>query len=152
MSANIKIKPQSAFIGFAVRTVNGTQFVSDVAPLWEQLFKNNGIAQIPHRKNDRFLVVYTDYAGDYTQPFTYLLGCEVASLDTVPQGMRGLQIPKQSYQLFEARGSYPNALIETWQKIWNSSLPRAYQVDLEEYPGNFNPAGSQPIDIFIGVR
>lgn len=152
MGSAIKIKPQSAFIGFAVRTLNGAQFVSDVTPLWEQLFQKNEIAKIPNRKNDRFLVVYTDYAGDYTEPFTYLLGCEVTTLDSVPQGMRGLQIPKQSYQLFEARGSYPNALIETWQKIWNAPIPRAYHVDLEEYPSNFSPAGPQPIDIFIGIK
>ena len=152
MSSLIKDKPETYFIGLPVRTQNGETFVSDVSPLWDNFFAQGAIDQIPHRANDHFLVVYTDYESDYTKPFTYLLGCEVTSLATIPPNFRGLTIPKQSYRLFEARGQYPFSLIDTWQKIWSTPLTRSYTFDLEHYPATFDPSSTPPIDIQIAVH
>ena len=41
--------------------------------------------------NQNLLAVYTDYEGDYTKPFTYMIGCEVSNLSTIPEGMRGIE-------------------------------------------------------------
>lgn len=152
MTSLFKSKPQTFFIGLPVRTQNGEGFVSDVSPLWDNFFAKGAIDQIPNRANDEFLVVYTDYEGDYTKPFTYILGCEVTSLAIIPAGFRVVNIPVQSYRLFEARGSYPFSLIDTWQTIWGTPLSRSYTFDLERYPATFDPSGTPPIDIFIAVQ
>ena len=114
-------------VGIHIRTSNADgQFQKDVAPLWERFYRENLAAKIPNRTNQNLIVVYTDYEGDYTKPFTCWIGCEVSTLGSIPSGLTGIEIPDASYAIFTARGQFPNSLIQTWHTIWASQIQRTY--------------------------
>jgi len=138
-------------IGVPIRTSNAN-FQKEVPPLWEKFFREQLASKIPHRTSQNLLSVYTDYAGDYTQPFTYLIGCEVSSLDEVPAGMRGIEIPAASYAVFTAKGDFPQSMGEVWQTIWNSDALRSYTIDFEIYGADFNPQNNPEVNIYIATK
>jgi predicted transcriptional regulator YdeE len=140
-------------IGIPIKTSNENgQFFIDVPPLWERFYKEGMAEKIPNRLNKDLLAVYTDYEGDYTKPFTYIIGCEVSSLDKVPEGMRGIEIPAFSYAVFTAKGEFPQSMGIAWHAIWHSGLKRSYTTDYEIYHADFNPQNNPEIDIFIAVE
>ena len=68
-----------------MRTSN-EHFYKEALPLWMKLYRDKG--KIPNRINKEMVAVYTDYESDQTKPFTYLVGCEVSSLDQIPEGLK----------------------------------------------------------------
>ena len=123
---------QKFFIGFLLRTSN-QEMASTAAAHWEKFHKESILDQIPNKTNNHILALYTDYEGDYTKPFSYLIGCEVSTLATVPPGLTGKVIPVSTYAVFTAQGEFPQALVTAWQTIWTSSLNRSYTNDFELY-------------------
>ena len=138
-------------IGIPIRTSNAN-FQKEVPLLWEKFFRENLGGKIPHRINQNLMSVYTDYEGDYTQPFTYLIGCEVSSLDDIPAGMRGIEIPAAPYAVFTAKGVFPQSMGQTWQAIWNSDVERSYTADFEIYGSDFNPQNNPEVKIYIAAK
>ena len=55
----------------------------------DRFFKENISSKIPNKINGDILALYTDYEGDYTKPYSWILGCEVSSLEQVPEGLVG---------------------------------------------------------------
>jgi predicted transcriptional regulator YdeE len=51
------------------------------------------------------------YEGDYTKPYSWILGCEVSSLDEIPEGLVGKVIPESKYAVFTTQGEFPQGLI-----------------------------------------
>lgn len=98
------------------------------------------------------MALYTDYEGDYTKPYTWILGCEVSSLDNVPAGLVGKMIPKSKYAVYTTQGEFPKGLIAAWQEIWKSDLSRTYKCDFEIYKRDFDPQSNPEVKIYIGVR
>ena len=140
-------------IGVAIKTSNESgRFQTEVPLLWEKFYRENTADKIPHRKNKDLLAVYTDYEGDYTQPFTYIIGCEVTDLKSIPQGMVGVEIPSSSYAVFSTEGPFPQSMGQTWQAIWNSPLKRSYTTDFEVYGPDFNPQNNPHVQINIAVK
>jgi len=77
-------------IGIPVRTSNENgKSAQDIDALWEKFMSENIVGQIPNKISQNVYSVYTDYEGDYTQPYTTLLGCKVTSLEEIPKGMVG---------------------------------------------------------------
>jgi predicted transcriptional regulator YdeE len=138
-------------VGISVRTSN-QQFQQEALPLWDRFIRENMGGMIKGRLNQKLLAVYTDYEGDYTKPFSYLIGCEVSNLENIPSGMIGMEIPTASYQVFTAHGEFPQSMLVAWQKIWNFDNYRAYTTDFEVYPADFNPQNNPQIDIFIAIK
>lgn len=77
-------------VGIWVRTNNHKeQGLQDIQALWGR-FMGEGIAsKIPNLKNNTVYSIYTEYEGDYTQPYTTVLACEVDSLEIIPEGRKG---------------------------------------------------------------
>lgn len=149
-SMKFSIMKDKLFIGIGIKTSN-REFLTNVPPLWERFYKE-AIHRIPNRIDKSVIALYTDYEGDYNQPFYYLIGCEVSSLDEVPAGMEGRVIPHGAYALFKAEGLFPESMGKTWGKIWESPLPRAYKSDFEVYGPDFNPMANPTVNIYIGVK
>lgn len=160
--------PAFNIIGIAVKTSN-QQCQQDIPALWLR-FVNEALAEeIPHRlAQQEVLALYTDYQGDYTQPYTYIIGCKVSQLDTVPPGMIAKTIPAAEYVVFTAQGEMPEGIIQTWQHIWQTNLKRSYRTDFEvydkksqgftPYDANVEADGKKPpvfplaeVDIHIGI-
>lgn len=141
------------FIGIPIRTSheNG-RFQKEAPSLWDKLYRENLVEKIPNKINDDLLAVYTDYEGDDTKSFTYLLGFEVTSLSRIPEEMAGIEIEASSYGVFTVQGAFPLSMMHTWQAILNSNVKRSYATDFEVYKPNFKLHCSPEIKIFIALE
>lgn len=144
-------QPERFFIGLELRTDNA-ECSSTMPEHKEKFFRENTIAKISNKINDNILAVYTDYEGDYTKPYSWILGCEVASIETVPKGLVAKIIPESKYAVFTTQGQFPNGLIAAWQEIWKSDLNRSYETDFEVYRSNFDPEHHPEVKIYISVK
>lgn len=147
------VKQEKRFvIGIPIRTSNENgRFQREVPPLWDKFYRENLAQKIPNKVNQNLLAVYTDYEGDYTKPFTYMIGCEVSNLSTIPEGMRGIELEPSSYAVFTAKGAFPQSMMQAWQSIWTSIVKRSYTTDFEVYKPDFNPQDNPEIRIFIAT-
>lgn len=141
---------EKLFIGLELRTNN--QECSLAMPLHQaRFFQENIPSKIPNKINGNILALYTDYEGDYTRPYSWILGYEVSSLDEVPEGLVGKVIPESKYAVFTTQGAFPQGLIAVWQEIWQSGLPRSYTSDFEVYPANFDPERNPEVKVYIAT-
>lgn len=140
-------------IGIAVRTSNADGAgIRDIGNLWKRFMEENILAAIPDKADNTVYSVYTDYEGDYTQPYTTILGCRVNSLDEIPEGMVGKSIQGGDYVLFSAKGDLSQGVVgDKWMEIWQSDLKRSYRADFEVYGEKAANALDAEVDIWIGV-
>jgi len=141
-------------IGIAVRTTNqGQQSSVDIPQLWHRFFAESILDQIPNKVDACFYSVYTDYAGDFTQPYTAILGCRVSTLDNIPEGMVGKAIPGGEFVQFTAKGSLnKGAVFSEWLKIWSTKLNRKYTADFEVYGEKAQNPEDAEVGIFVAVE
>lgn len=140
-------------IGISVRTTNENgKSAQDIPALWGT-FMSKGISEkIPNKLGDNLYCIYTDYEQDHTRPYTTILGCKVATLEDIPEGMVGKTIAMETYTKFVAKGNLAQgAVLDTWIKIWNSDLHRTYTADFEVYGQNTQNPENAKVDIFIAV-
>ncbi len=140
-------------IGIAVRTTNENEkSAQDIPALWAT-FMGEGISKkIPNKVSDDLYCIYTDYEQDHTRPYTTILGCKVASLENIPEGMVGKTIESETYTKFVAKGNLAQgAVLDTWIKIWNSDLSRTYTADFEVYGQNSQNPENAEVAIFVAV-
>lgn len=145
-------KPPLMHVGISCRTSNAPDAAPiDIPRVWDKFFREDILNKIPHKASNELVVVYCDYESDYTQPYTYILGCLTTSLDDIPEGMVATSIPAASYNVYQAKGEQPKSLVETWMKIWQSPPKRTYTYDLEIYDDRYFAQQPQEIDVYIGV-
>lgn len=151
MHHKIENQEKKFFIGLELRTDN--QRCSLEMPAHkEKFFSQNILAKIPNKISGDVLAVYTDYEGDYTQPYSWILGVEVSSLDEIPVGLVGKEIPESKYAVFTTEGEFPQGLIAAWQAIWQSDLSRSYTTDFEVYSSDFDPQKNPEVKVFIAIQ
>ena len=145
---NIKI------IGIAVRTTNKKQKAAkDIPALWGSFTSKNIAEQIPNKVNHNIYGIYTEYEGDYTQPYTAIIGCEVTSLDNIPEGMISVELKAGSYSKFEAIGLLEDGIVyKKWEDIWKTPLSRAYTADYEVYDFSQNKNEDFTVPIYIAIK
>lgn len=120
---------------------------------WDRFFKEQVQSRIPSKISDEVIALYCDYEGDYTKPYTMVIGSAVSSIDNIPEGMVFKKVPAGHYALFQAVGPHPEALINTWGKIWQSnSLDRTYTGDFEVYGPHFSQKSPPEIEVLIAIR
>lgn len=151
LSYNIEPIEKKFVIGISIETSN-EMFQKDVPPFWNRFFNEDIATKIPNVISYNLFAIYTNYQGDFTKPFTYLIGCEVTNLDSIPEGMMGVEIPYSSYAVYNVNGEFPKSMINAWHTIWNSDLNRSYTTDFEIYPSDFNPKDKPEIKIHIGIN
>jgi len=141
-----------SLLGLSIRTTNeNNQSQKDISKLWKFFFVEDIKNKIPNRLSDDIFMIYTDYEGDFTKPYTCMLGCQVSLFDNVPSELKQLMIPAARYEIYHVDGEYPQSLIKTGQTIWQSDLNRAYATDFERYPAGFDFKQGR-FDIYIGVK
>ena len=152
---------QDAFdvIGIQVRTNNAKEAAGDGAlpKLWQRLFSEGILNQIPDKADPSIMAVYTNYASDWNGDYDYTLGAKVKSGTKVPEGMVSVTVPAGKYLEFEsARGPGQTVMPEVWKEIWAyfqdpANPPRQYKADFERYGAMSDPANVQA-HIFIRVK
>ena len=141
-------------IGIYVKTCNTDGSAAmDIPALWSRFFAENSMDKITNKTSEDIYAIYTEYEGDFTQPYTTIIGCKVASTLEIPEGMIACRIPAENYAKIEATGMVNEGFVyKAWERIWQSELPRAYVADFEVYgPGSQNPAHAM-VDIYIGLK
>lgn len=146
-------KPAILVIGIDCRTSNAPEAgPKDIPKLWGRFYDEDMISRIPNKVSNEVIALYCDYEGDYTQPYSVVIGCPVRSIDILPEGMVAKIIPASSYALFLAVGEYPVSLIETWEKIWQEqALERTYTGDYEVYKEKFFSKFPQEVEVYVAV-
>lgn len=141
-------------IGISVRTTNeGGQAAKDIPQLWERFMSEDIESKIPAKISRDVYGIYTEYEGDYTQPYTTVLGCKVESLDNIPEGFIGLTIETANYEKYTAKGKMSDDIVyNKWTEIWQSDLDRTYLVDFEIYGERSVDMDNAEVDIFISVK
>jgi predicted transcriptional regulator YdeE len=147
----IEHQKEKFFIGLELRTNN--EECSLAMPVHkDKFFKENTISKIPNKINGDILALYTDYEGDYTKPYSWILGCEVSSLNEVPEGLVGKIIPESKYAVFTSQGGFPQGLIAVWPEIWKSDFTRLYTSDFEVYRNDFDPQRNPEVKVYIAIE
>lgn len=146
-------KPPISIIGIECRTSNDPKHgPQDIPRLWGRFYSEGILNKIPKKVSNEIIALYCDYKGDYTQPYSLVIGCPVTSLSNVPEGMVAKIIPGGSYALFHAIGEYPTSLIETWGNIWQTELKRTYTGDYEFYEEKFSSRSPQEVEVYIAIE
>ena len=96
--------------------------------------------------------MYSDYESDWTGEYNYLIGSEVTKADTIPTGLAIVRIPTQTYVVFTAAGSMPDAILFIWASIWRTKLPREYTFDFEQYDARFTRPENKEAEVYIAVN
>lgn len=146
-------KPSMMVIGIECRTSNNPDAgPHDIPQLWNKFYSENIFTQIPNKASDEVVALYCDYEGDYTQPYSVVIGCQTTSIDTIPEGMVTKTLPASSYALFHAVGEFPKSLIDAWGTIWQTDLKRTYTGDMEVYGETFHQDASKEVSILIAIQ
>ena len=139
-------------IGIKIKTSN-QRAVQDIAQIWGRFFSEDIKNKIPNKLSGDVFAIYTEYEGDHSKPYSYILGCAVSSLGSIPDGMIGMTIPSAEYEVFIAKGKMPDAVVEVWQHIWQPEIDskRSYKTDFEVYREYGNPESTE-VEIYIGMK
>ena len=94
---------------------------------------------------------------DGNQGFAYVAGVQTDTLDAVPTGLVGLEVPARDYAVFTYAGGIGPTLPRTLQYIFGEWLPEsgfeAESPDFEYYDDEFDPAtGTGTFYIYVPVR
>ena len=162
MQKEMANKLEIKLIGLTVRTNNKNEMnpaISKIGELSGHFWSQNVASQILERKNAGVTyAVYTEYDSDEHGDYTYFIGEEVNSFDSIPSGMQKLIIPAAKYIKFTTpSGNMPDVLINAWQAIWKMSAHdfggnRAYLADFEVYDHRASDPGNAIVDIYIGIK
>ncbi len=137
-------KPQMHVIGIECRTSNNPEAgPRDIPRLWDKFYSLDVLNQIPNKTSHDVIALYCDYEGDYTQPYSCVIGCPVASIEEIPEGMVAKTVPEAAYAVFPVTGELPAGIINAWGKIWQTPLSRTYTGDFEVY--------GEKVEILIAV-
>lgn len=141
-------------LGIEVRTSNSPGKASiDIPELWMRFSTEKIASKLKNKVGDEVYSIYTDYEGDYTQPYTTVIGFAVQNLDQIPAGMRGVAIAAGPYQKHALKGNMNEGLVfNAWLDIWKSGVSRAYTTDFEVYGANAQNPEAAEVDIFIALR
>jgi predicted transcriptional regulator YdeE len=135
-------------VGISDRVSNAE--AQKIGDLWRRFHVMGGGSAIPTRLSNAVYGVYCEYDGDYTQPFTALIGCAVAPDAAVPEGMRRITVEAGRFAVYRPVGEMPQAVFQTWAEIWETPLERRYEADYDRYGDRYGADGL--VEIHVGVR
>jgi predicted transcriptional regulator YdeE len=108
--------------------------------------------KIANRIDDTIYCVYTEYENDYTLPYTTILGCRVDNIGAIPDGFVAATIKESMFVKYVTKGNLLDGIVyDTWMKIWNSTIKRAYTSDFEVYGQQAQNPLNAEVEIFIST-
>ena len=133
-------------------TNNNNKAMKDIKTLWEEFLMKGHYQKIKNRKDNKSIGLYTDYQGDFSQPYNFLCCCEVNKNDSIEDLLVSKTIPSGKYAKFIINGDVQNSVGEFWTKLWQLDLDRKYSCDFEEYQNNTQDMQNQEIHIYISIN
>jgi predicted transcriptional regulator YdeE len=139
--------------GISVRTTNSSEFDEETAKiptLWHQFFSTNIAEKIPKSiPNAPIYGVYSNYDSDSSGNYTVTAGM-ITHCELPMSKFNTVTIQKGNYLVFYGKGTMPQTVIQTWQRVWayfesKIEYHRSYLTDFEAYNG------ADEVTIHIGV-
>lgn len=154
--------PEIRLVGISTRTSNAAEMDKATAKIgltMQRFFTEDIQGKILNIKSpERIFAVYTAYESDASGAYTYFIGKEVSSFESLATPLETLIIPEQDYVRFtNDPGPMPAVCIQMWQTIWQLSPAdlggqRAYVADFEVYDARSQDPKSTVLDIYIGLH
>lgn len=139
--------------GICIKTTNEEgKSIKDIANVWKEFFEAGIYNEIENKVNNKTIGLYTDYEGDYTRPYNFMVCTEVEKKSKDIKNREVKVIPKGKYARFIINGDVQKSVGEAWSKIWSMNLKRKYTCDFEEYQNNSNDMNNQEIHIYIAIE
>jgi predicted transcriptional regulator YdeE len=157
------ILPEIKLSGITTRTNNAHILESDpstnrIAATVHKYFSAPIPLEIAYRKKPHTTYcVYAQYESDWRGDYTFFIGEEVESFIDMPESLKALIIPSQTYIKFTSDpGPMPEVCINLWKKIWQMTTQdlggkRSYIADFEVYDERASDNQSVILDIYIGI-
>ena len=142
-------------IGISIKTANNDleKLQHDMQSLWNRFITESIADKIPNRISNDIYCVYTDYDGDYTEPYVAILGFKVENLDNIPSGLSGKSFTGGSYIKKVAKGNLFSGIVyDAWKEIWALDIPRTYHADFEIYGVKAGNPENAEVEILVGVE
>ena len=138
--------------GIGIKTTNQDgKSVQDIGILWQKFFSEGIYEKIENKMDHKTIGLYTDYEGDYTKPYYFMVGAYVEVCINQQNTIQKI-IPKGKYAKFVITGDVQKSVGEAWSEIWNMDLKRKYTCDFEEYQNNTEDMQNQEIHIYIALE
>ncbi len=144
--------PTFYLAGIKIRTSNQhEQAAQDIPKLWHRFMEVDMASQIINKIEENIYCVYTDYEGDWQDPYTCFLGCKIADPNDAPEGMAVISVDESDYLVKRLEGMMSEDLVgKAWREIWQSDIKRKYTTDFELYSEDFDPEKAK-VEIFLAV-
>ena len=142
-------------IGISIETTNErNKSQRDMGELWERFYARKISSKIPNKESEDIYSIYTDYESNYKGKQTAIIGLKVKSLDEIPNGLIGREFKGGKYIKFIAKGKMPDAVVKSWQEIWNrdEELNRKYTADFEVYGEKSQNGDDSEVEIYIATK
>ncbi|MCE7991843.1 MAG: GyrI-like domain-containing protein [Roseivirga sp.] len=133
MNYQIRKRKLIQIIGMEVRTtfVNNQQR-EDINKLWQRMFAEGVLQKIPNKRSEIVFNLYCDYEDKMNGAVTVIVGCEVDSLDHVPDGLSGRAFEAYREAHVKVKGKLPEVVYQAWEQVEaDGEIKRSYMVDSE---------------------
>jgi predicted transcriptional regulator YdeE len=144
MSYELSDLPGVTVMGIHTRASNAE--LNKIGDLWRRFHAMGDHTIVEARRNDRHVCVYCEYEGDQTQPYTVVIGCEVAEGTPEVEGLKAVRVEPGRFAVYRRPYERPNPVFATWEEIWVTPLDRRYQADYDVY------GAAEGISVNVGVR
>lgn len=121
--------------------------LKEIGDHWERFYQ-----KMEEIQGQGLFAVYSNYQGNYTKPYQYLIGKQVPESYQLTEaeikaGLTLWQVPELKYEVLNVKGNMPDALFHEWKKIWNDKeAERLYRVDYEVYKSD------SEVDIYLSIK
>lgn len=138
--------------GIRIRTSNDDPNMSrQIGMAWERFFGEGLYQNIPNKKNQKTIGLYTNYEDGISGKYDVMVCCEVEEQRFLPEKMETETISAGKYAKFIVKGHVQRAVQEFWMRLWAMDLDRKFSCDFEEYQAEGNMENIE-IHIFISLN
>ena len=125
--------------GLKIRTRNQDEMNRDTAQIPAFVQKVDQLVTIDYPAGARAYSVYFNYESDVNGAYDLLMGSDNVAASEV--ALESITIQAGHYLKFSGQGEFPQAIIDTWQRVWAyftsdaCQHTRRYTTDFEYYEG-----------------
>ena len=144
MSYELREEREFTVLGIFAKVSNANP--ERIGDCWRRFHAMGDANCVEGRLEDAGYCVYCEYEGDYTEPFTMVIGCVVPAGVSVPDGMKKVDIAAGKFAVLRAEGELPQGVFNAWGEGWATPLDRRYQADFDWYGVDGD------VTVHVGVR
>ncbi|WP_165921173.1 GyrI-like domain-containing protein [Paenibacillus albiflavus] len=157
----IEQKDAMILVGIAERTTNMQEITEQavIPKLWSRYYEQGINTLIPDQTEPGVTYgCYCDYVDGAMGEYTILVGVQVNSDQSMPEGVKVIKAPAAKYAVFTTRrGPMSTVVAEAWQSIWQWSMTSGYE---RTYTGDFEvydrircaDINDVEVDIYIAIK